>query len=81
MFKIEKNIPIPKICRPGRNFIYPFNEMEVGDSFFVPLNGEKKTAVQASIVNSAARRKEPGGKRFTTRYMAEEDGIRCWRIN
>jgi hypothetical protein len=32
-YKIEKNIPIPEI----QEFRFPLLEMEVGDSFFVPI--------------------------------------------
>lgn len=40
MFEIEASIPIPKIIKepkPKRQLKYPFDQMEIGDSFFVPF--------------------------------------------
>ena len=68
--KIEKNIPTPT----GRSWRkYPFSEMEVGDSFFVP-------ECKLSKINGPAqgfRRRNPEVK-FTIRK--EGTGYRCWRI-
>ncbi len=38
-YRIDKGVPIPKSKQKGsgRNTIYPFGRMQVGDSFFVPL--------------------------------------------
>jgi hypothetical protein len=44
MFKIEKGIPLPESK-------YPFAEMEVGDSFFVPCESKEARRVQAIIIN------------------------------
>lgn len=71
-FEIDKNIPIPTVRRGGY-LIYPFSEMEVGDSFFVDDLG-KGTALRNAACNYARRH----GKRFTV--QAEKDGLRCWRI-
>lgn len=35
MFKIEKDVPMPTIKRRKKASAFPFDEMEVGDSFFV----------------------------------------------
>ena len=47
-FKIEKGIPIPECANATK---YPFIDMQVGDSFFVPLT-EKINKEQ--IFNSVA---------------------------
>jgi hypothetical protein len=66
---IEKNVPIPKTHERG-NKKYPFDEMDVGDSF---------TCDTPNINNSVrfyAKRNE--GKKFTTRKVGEAQW-RVWR--
>ena len=69
MFTIEKNVPMPKTSRVSK---YPFDKLEVGDSFLVA--GGKKGTV-AAAANAAAKRLE---RKFTVRVV--EDGVRVWRI-
>ena len=76
MFKIEKGIPVPVKGRPA---IYPFNEMEIGDSFLVLLGDRRQNTVRTTILG-AAHRNDLRGRKLTTSYIKEEDGIRCWRI-
>lgn len=73
MHKIEKNIEIPRRCAnsKGRPFKYPFNEMEVGDSF---LTGEPRSRISGAI---GGYRKRHGCK-FAARTV--EGGVRVWRI-
>ena len=53
MFKIEDSIPVPTISGRGRGGnVYPFDQLEVGQSFFV--EGEK--AISPSTVSSAIAR-------------------------
>jgi hypothetical protein len=68
--KVEKAIPIPQ----DRNK-YPFKTMEVGDSFFVPANGEALQRVQNRVSNSWKRH---ASKRFLSRQI--DGGVRVWRI-
>jgi len=80
MFKIETGVAIPPMTRGGRETMYPFKEMAIGDSFYVPLRGSPIKTIfrlQNSILGSARRRRYPG-KQFSTR--AEGEGVRCWRI-
>jgi hypothetical protein len=73
--EIEKNVPTPN--SEGGKTKYPFAQMEVNDSFFVP-NGN------ANSINSAAgvfrKTKQPTWK-FTVRKVKENDikGVRVWR--
>ena len=77
--RIEKNIPIPALTT-GRARIYPFKEMEVGDSFFVALDGRERRNVQKSIIG-ACRHARLAPKKFCTRYIKEPtEGFRCWRF-
>ena len=70
MFTIEKNVPL--IAKHS----YPFDKMESGDSFFIPLEEKKIDYVRAQINN--IKRKMPG-KVISTRK--EEGGLRVWLIN
>ena len=72
MFKIEKKLPIPKANHTGAKK-YPWREMAVGDSFFVPT--PVKTATmrgQASMWGIKLK------GRFTVRDV--EGGVRVWRV-
>lgn len=65
MFQIEKNVPLPKK--------YPFDEMEVGDSFEIP------DPLKRNTVNIAAKRYEQKtGKKFVVRLKDKK--LRCWRL-
>ena len=76
MFKIEKNKPIP---RKNKYKSYPFKNMEIGDSFFVPLT---KDTDKHSLGNNIRSATHPirRNKKFTTRWIPAENGFRCWRI-
>jgi hypothetical protein len=71
--EIEKGIPIPP--KKGGKIFFPFDEMEVGDSFFVPV---KEKNMRRLVNNKASKYAGKSGKKFTTRTV--EGGIRCWRI-
>ena len=85
MFEVEKNVPIPRQQR--RKKFYPFEEMEIGDSFFVPVEGNDKKAYaikRQSVLASVryARHIKMFGehRKFVTRSDLENGGIRCWRL-
>jgi hypothetical protein len=70
MFKIEKNIPL------ATKQSYPFDDMEPGDSFFVPVADPKKIGyVRAQINNYKKKHKE-----MVISTRAEETGLRVWLI-
>lgn len=73
-FKIEKGVPVP-LGRHNRGGAckYPWNEMEPGDSFFVPGRALRNF----NIVAPANRRYAP--KRFVARTV--KGGVRVWRID
>lgn len=89
---IEKGVAVPP--PRGMRRLYPFNEMEVGDSFFVPygvfveeFSGREleiiKKRVQTKVsaaANFHARGpgRVPNGKKFAVRRVPT--GVRCWRI-
>jgi hypothetical protein len=63
--KIEKGIPLP--CR------FPFEQMEVGDSFAVPPDVHRTTVSIAAL-----RYGRKHGAKFSTR-KTPDGTIRCWR--
>ncbi|MBE2190552.1 MAG: hypothetical protein IAE63_00045 [Alphaproteobacteria bacterium] len=71
---IDKEIPIPVFPkkRGGKPPVYPFNEMEVGDSFRVPDDKEDSVRVAARRINRKTQ------KEFRALYT--EDEIRIWRV-
>lgn len=69
-YKLEKGIPLPK--RPGRKPTYPFEQMHIGDSFFVK-NGKAR-----SLRNSATNASRKSKHRYAVRIV--EGGVRIWRV-
>jgi hypothetical protein len=69
-FPIEKGIPIPSV-RGGKIEKYPWSQLAVGDSFFVPP-GMRISGYRGY------RSRKGDGKKFTTRKM--DGGIRVWRV-
>jgi len=72
--KIDKNIPIPKSGRGRKGYLcdlYPFEEMEIGDSFFTDEDGRNFSGKVYTV-----------GKRLNKKFSVakEGDGCRCWRI-
>lgn len=69
-FKIDRNYAMP--IRTS-SIEYPFNDMEVGDSFFVASESRKIDSLRGRI-SSAARMK---GIKVATRKI--DGGLRVWR--
>ena len=78
--KIEHGIPITTTPPPNARK-YPFNKMEIGDSFFVPVERNAKRCRVGAAAFSYGRRK---GKKFSTRTVFDDDGNtighRVWRV-
>lgn len=64
--RIDKGIPLPKR--------YPFDQMEVGDSFAVP-EGISRTRVSIAAMRYGRDHK----MKFTVRQMPDRS-LRCWRV-
>ena len=69
MFTIEKNIPAPY----GKS-IYPFHQMEVGDSFLA--KGKKYSTLYSAAFSFV--KKHQNGWDFKVRKC--DDGCRVWRV-
>lgn len=71
--KIEKNVPLPdNDRRPGPETIYPLREMEINDSFVLPIH------LRDSVSSIATRLKSKSGLAFTIRKI-DADTVRVWR--
>lgn len=72
--KIDKDVPIPASDPGGRPEKYPWQKMEVGDSFLIPLESMK----HKSAINLAYQAGQRTGRKFSGRRI--EGGTRVWRI-
>lgn len=81
-FQIDKNIPVPaRSGGSGREAIYPFKQMEVGDSFEVKLDQSRSTSLaKLQTVLSACGRGAIGKGGVTTRANKEANSVRVWRV-
>lgn len=71
-FRIEKGVPVPARGARGEH-LFPFLDLEIGDSFVAPAELAKKAR---SAACSFARRE---GVRLTCR--SQPDGsVRIWRV-
>jgi hypothetical protein len=80
MFEIEKNVPI--FTKHKKEPKYPFNEMEVGDSFLVTTSNEKEKFIVRAAAYAFAKyqnKKTGGNIKFKTASVENGD-VRVWRI-
>lgn len=92
MFEIEASIPIPKIIKepkPKRQLKYPFDQMEIGDSFFVPFPkdcSDQKAETRrirtnvSSAFNTYMRKIKKTSTHLTFRVLEKDGvmGVRVW---
>lgn len=86
-FKIETGLDIPELTRVKR-YDFPFNELKLGQSFFVPCKDESKIeSLRATLYKyrSYAIEKADGELNFDIRKMKCSDkditmGFRIWRV-
>lgn len=86
MFKIEKNVPI-EAYKP--HYKYPFKDMEILDSFFIPVGRVKDESepeykkrvrrVQILIFTSAYKYGKDRKNGFKLITRANDKGVRVWR--
>jgi hypothetical protein len=83
MLEINRGVPIPPPpMGRGSPRLYPFPDMQIGDSFFIPAPSSSpddlaKVAYRAYFAVSNWRRKHPETK-FTVRRMGDRVGV--WRV-
>lgn len=76
-YEIESNVPPPKKSQRNK---YPFDDMKVGDSFFVPLEKADPSSVRNSAFSHAQRRDDFA---VSVRHVTKDGvktGVRVWRV-
>lgn len=73
-YPIEQGVPMPNTDTNGKRSKYPFQDMQVGDSFFIA--GGKSAGLAATARNWAVRNRVQ--HRFLVRTV--EGGVRVWRV-
>lgn len=76
-FKIERNVPVPK--RRVRNAKYPWADLKIGDSFFVPLDGQHSLEILQNSLLGCIRKSRNLKIEITTRIDKPNNGVRVWR--
>ena len=76
-FKIDKDVPLP--AGNYRAARFPFDELELHDSFFVPTAEMSGVKIPLQSIRGSARSfcKSSPDKDFTVRRV--KDGFRVWR--
>lgn len=77
MFTLTADIPPPEKRRSGRPSKYPFDQMEVGHSFFVKTD---KPASAGSRIARQAKKSHKIKLIWEARNEDGEAGIRVWRV-
>lgn len=81
--RIERGIPSPPPSHGRGNPKYPLAELQVGDSFAVPLTGIQKGGQDIAawqLRNAASQAGRRLGRRFTCSLEPDGLSIRCWRV-
>lgn len=75
MYQLSKAHPIPQ---SGGKQVFPFDEMEVGDSFDVPAPHGNQTLRVRSARVAATKRSKNSTQKFTSKLVG--DVVRFWRV-
>ena len=77
-YKVTNKVAMPpsRIRTPK----YPFWDMAIGDSFFVPSEDVSKTALKQSCYYAARQSEDSKGRRWKWRIVDEEKGYRVFRV-
>lgn len=92
MHEVQKNVPVPKVIKASASVRrkYPFEDMDVGDMFFVPGKSKNTLTTHASTVGKNLNRKfitrlthmietADGWKRAAADEPGAIQGIGVWR--
>lgn len=72
--EFEKDVPIPPVGRKAGTPLYPFGDLEPGDSMHIEVTGKDITRLQTA----AHKYGQYHSQKFTTRKT--DTGVRVWRI-
>jgi hypothetical protein len=77
--KIEKGVSYPHKRRAGKR-VFPFDKMDVGDSFFIPLGANQKIkSLQCQLSNNAKSYCLRNRLLLRFKTSIEDGGVRIWR--
>lgn len=83
--QIEKGIPFANRISEAAHYKYPFEDMEIGDSFLIPLEDNKRSTRQnaRTLCRVTFERWAVKWSRdeYQIRTAQVEGGIRVWRVN
>lgn len=83
-FSVVKNLPIPKgmdEAHQGRNAIYPFREMDLGDCIRFEAEGSSDSSYR-KIYNSARSHMRRTGCPYEFRFARIDDRtFGCWKVD
>jgi hypothetical protein len=73
LIDIEKNVVMPEL--PKRGAVYPYEQMEVGDSFFI--RDDRK-----NVIINVCNRNRKAALKNNAAYTAKkvDGGVRVWRV-
>ena len=74
-YKVDKKLPMPVFKERGVSR-YPFDKMDVGDSFFVPMVDVASMKSLRQTTYNINRKKAPKSFKLST----EENGYRIFRV-
>lgn len=79
MFEIEKNIPVPttRTVQNRHYSPYPFNDMGVGDSFFVPVDHSPSASEMRRQLNLVIGSVHSAAATFRKRHNRDDFVITC----
>lgn len=78
LYKIEKGIEIVRKKTITNRF--PFEKMDIGDSFLIPKNDQDPLKARASIYAAVKSFNTFNSKTHKVSSRVEEGGLRVWRI-
>ena len=76
-FEIRKGVPVPLAYDAHGGRKYPWDELEVGDSFVVPLDGKTYSMRRSRLTASSRLAEIRLGRKFVFRAVPE--GVGVWR--
>ncbi len=82
-FQVDKGIEMPPRVfgdGGGRESIYPWKQMEKGDSFFVPWSAERAFGTHHSWNKKDQDKKFEARRRVEKVKGVDTDGFRVWRV-
>jgi len=81
-FIIEPNVPLPNIPRgaPSSPIRYPWTDMKIGDSFFIPLVGKTLISIRSGLQIDLKKYCTQTGVKIKITTRSIDNGIRVWRI-